>query len=58
MNYYDLYVDRSGFWRWRYVSGSNGKIIADSGEGYINKSDALHGIALMKGSTNAPIRGA
>jgi uncharacterized protein YegP (UPF0339 family) len=57
-NYYEVYLDKQGYWRWRYVAYQNGKIIADSGEGYVNKSDCLHGIALMKGSANAPVRGA
>jgi uncharacterized protein YegP (UPF0339 family) len=54
--YYEVYTDKSGYWRWRYVA-SNGRIIADSGEGYYNKADCLHGIAIMKASGNSPIRG-
>jgi uncharacterized protein len=54
-NYYEVYKDRSGNWRWRYVSASNSKIVADSAEGYANKSDCLHGIALMKASYDAPV---
>lgn len=52
--YYEVYKDRLGHYRWRYVS-TNGRIIADSAEGYINKSDCLQGIAIMKGSTNSPV---
>jgi uncharacterized protein len=49
-----VYKDTANLYRWRFVA-SNGKIIADSGESYHNKSDCLHGIALMKGSANAQV---
>jgi len=52
--YYQIYKDINQQWRWRYVA-ANGRIIADSAESYINKADCLHGIALMKGSSNAPV---
>ena len=35
---------------------SNQKIIADSGEGYVNRQDCYDGIELVMGSANAPIR--
>lgn len=54
MNHYQVYKDSGGYWRWRYVA-SNGRIIGDSGEGYVHKSDCLAGIALMKGSSNSPV---
>ena len=44
---FEVYKDEAGEWRWRFIA-SNGRIIADSGEGYINKTDCLHGIELMK----------
>jgi uncharacterized protein YegP (UPF0339 family) len=52
--YYKLYKDTAGYWRWRYVS-SNGRTIADSAEGYYNKSDAINGINIMKASYNSPV---
>lgn len=51
---YWVYQDRAREWRWRLVA-ANGRIVADSGEGYINKSDCLRGITLVKGSANAPV---
>jgi len=51
---YVLYRDAAGYYRWRLFA-SNGKIIADSGEGYVNKSDCQHGIQLTKSSSNAPV---
>jgi uncharacterized protein YegP (UPF0339 family) len=55
MNYYEVYKDRNGEWRWRYIA-ANGRIIGDSAEGYVNKSDCVAGIGLMKASSSAPIR--
>jgi len=52
--HYRLYKDMNGQWRWRYVA-ANGRIIADSGEGYVSRTDCLHGIALIKGSANSQV---
>ena len=52
--YYELYKDRAGYWRWTLFAVNHRKI-ADSGEGYVNKNDAVHGIGLVKGSTHAPV---
>ncbi|MAY78483.1 DUF1508 domain-containing protein [Citromicrobium bathyomarinum] len=54
MGHYKLYKDARSQWRWRYVS-SNGRTIADSGESYYNKVDALNGINIMKASYNSPV---
>lgn len=52
---FELYKDKSGEWRWR-LRASNNRIIADSGEGYVNKEDAKHGIDLVKGEApDAPV---
>jgi uncharacterized protein YegP (UPF0339 family) len=51
---YVIYKDKGGFWRWQ-LQATNGKLIADSGEGYVNKADAQHGINLVKGSAAAPV---
>jgi uncharacterized protein YegP (UPF0339 family) len=48
--FFVLYKDNSSQWRWTLYAANNAKI-ADSGEGYRNKSDAQHGIDLVK-STN------
>lgn len=45
---YKLYRDATGDYRWRYLK--NGRIIADSGEGYRNKADCLRGIEIMRRS--------
>jgi uncharacterized protein YegP (UPF0339 family) len=45
--YFYLFQDANSQWRWNYRS-ANHKIIADSAESYVSKSDALHGISLIK----------
>lgn len=35
-----IYKDRKGEWRWRFVA-PNGRIVADSGEGYKRKGNAI-----------------
>ncbi|MBH04290.1 MAG: hypothetical protein CMP08_09270 [Xanthomonadales bacterium] len=49
---YEMYRDAADEYRWRLKAG-NGEIIADSGEGYKNKSDCQHGIDLTKNSGDA-----
>jgi uncharacterized protein YegP (UPF0339 family) len=44
---FNIYKDAKGEYRWRFRA-DNYKIIADSGEGYKNKSDCEHGIELVK----------
>ena len=53
---FQVYEDAAGEWRWRLVAG-NDEIIADSGEGYRDKRDCLHGIELVKDSKDARVEG-
>lgn len=46
----ELYQDYRGEWRWRLRS-SNGRTVADSGEGYKSKEDCLHGLTLVSNWT-------
>ena len=46
MTYY-YYKDAKGEWRWRLAA--NGRIIADSGEGYKNEQECLNDINRVKG---------
>lgn len=41
-----LYRDGAGEWRWTLYA-ANARKIADSAEGYKNKSDAIHGARLV-----------
>ena len=52
---YIYYRDHKGEWRWRLVA-ANGRIIADSGEGYSNEADCLDGIRSVKHSKDAPVK--
>lgn len=36
----EIYKDAAGKWRWRKVA-SNGRIVASSSQGYVNKSDCI-----------------
>ena len=45
--YFYIYKDAAKEWRW-YMNASNGKKIANSGEGYHNLTDCEAGIALVK----------
>ncbi len=47
MTKFQVYKDRADEYRWR-LRADNNEIIADSSEGYVNKSDCLHGIDLVK----------
>lgn len=44
---FQVYKDRSDEFRWRFRS-TNGRIIADSAEGYSAKRDCLNGIDIVK----------
>lgn len=44
---FEIFQDEKNQWRW-HLKAANGKIIADSAEGYVRKSDCEHGISLIK----------
>lgn len=44
---YEVYEDEAGEWRWRLVE-ANGRIIAESGEGYVSKSNLERAIENLK----------
>ena len=50
--YFKLYEDKQGDWRWT-LHAANHRKIADSAEGYNNKSDCEDGIDLVKSVTNS-----
>jgi len=54
MHYY-VYLDAERQWRWTLYA-ANGRKIANSGEGYFNQQDCIHGINLTAGSRGAPIK--
>ncbi|NDD55758.1 DUF1508 domain-containing protein [bacterium] len=44
---FEVYQDNAAEWRWRLLA-SNGRILADSGEGYQNRSDCWNVILLIR----------
>ena len=53
---FELFQDRVGEYRWR-LHHENGQIIADSGEGYTTKDNAINGIESVKeNAATAPIK--
>ena len=48
---FEIYTDKTGEFRWRLVH-TNGQVIANSGEGYTTKVNAIHGLNSVK--ANAP----
>lgn len=48
----EVYRDAADEWRWRLIH-PNGRVLADSGEGYVSKSDAVHGLSVV---TKRPIK--
>ena len=51
---YHYYKDSKGEWRWR-LKASNGRIIADSGEGYASEQECLADIDRVKASSTATV---
>jgi len=51
---YQMYKDVRRQWRWRLLAANN-RIIANSGEGYVNKTDCLAAINLVKASSKSPV---
>ncbi|GAB2677580.1 YegP family protein [Thalassiella azotivora] len=45
----ELYRDSTGRWRWRFVA-VNGRVLADSGEGYWRRRDAIAGVERVTSS--------
>jgi uncharacterized protein YegP (UPF0339 family) len=46
--------DNGGYWYWIYY-GKNGEELARSSESYVNRSDCLHCINLIKESKGDPV---
>ncbi|MFZ5718682.1 MAG: YegP family protein [Pseudomonadota bacterium] len=53
--YYYVYIDVARQWRWTLYA-ANGRKIANSGEGYFNKQDCLHGLDLTASSRGLPVK--
>ncbi len=51
--HWQVYADRAGKKRWRLVSGHNGKILAESGQGYASEANCIEAIRMLS-KTIAP----
>lgn len=52
----EVYQDKSYLWRWRFRA-ANGRILAESGEGYNNRRDCEAAIAILKRDfPSAPVK--
>lgn len=47
MAHFEVYADDRGEFRWRFRA-DNGRILADSAEGYKAKADCRHGVELVR----------
>ena len=47
---FHIYKDAAGEWRWSLHAAGNNRQIADSGEGYKNRADCIHGAKLVAGT--------
>jgi uncharacterized protein YegP (UPF0339 family) len=52
---YFYYQDAKKEWRW-HLKAANGRIIADSGEGYKSEQECLADIDRVKASSSAPVK--
>ena len=50
-----VYKDNAGEWRWS-LKAANGRVIADSGEGYRDRGDCIHSIELVRSLSKAPVK--
>ena len=53
--FYYIYKDANREWRWTLYAANNRKI-ANSGEGYHNRSDCYAAVNLVQRSASAPIK--
>lgn len=49
-----VYSDKRGEWRWRLLA-ENGRIIADSAEGYNERHSAIQGVQLVRDNALAAV---
>lgn len=52
---FHVYKDDAGEWRW-HLKAANGRIVADSGEGYRDRGDCIHAIEVVRSLYKAPVR--
>lgn len=51
---YEIYQDKRGEWRWR-LKAANGKILAVSSEGYVDRYDCAKCLITVKNAIDVPV---
>lgn len=54
--HFEIYQDTSGDWRWR-LRAANGRIVADSAEGYASKRNAKRAVMSTLDATESALIG-
>lgn len=52
---FHVYKDKAGEWRWS-LKAANGRVVADSGEGYQERGGCIHSIEIVRSLSNAPVK--
>lgn len=52
---FEIFQDARNEWRWRLRAANLVDIIADSGEGYVNKSACERGVELVQSTTTETV---
>jgi uncharacterized protein YegP (UPF0339 family) len=52
---FHVYKDKEGEWRWS-LKAANGRVVADSGEGYKHRGDCIHSIEIVRSLNKAPVK--
>jgi uncharacterized protein YegP (UPF0339 family) len=52
---FHVYKDDAGEWRWN-LKAANGRIVADSGEGYRDRGGCIHAIEIVRSLNKAPVK--
>jgi uncharacterized protein YegP (UPF0339 family) len=52
---FHVFKDTAGEWRW-HLKATNGRVVADSGEGYRDRGDCIHAIEIVRSLYKAPVK--
>jgi uncharacterized protein YegP (UPF0339 family) len=52
---FHVYKDDAGEWRW-HLKAANGRVVADSGEGYRDRGGCIHAIEIVRSLYKAPVK--
>jgi uncharacterized protein YegP (UPF0339 family) len=52
---FHVYKDNAGEWRW-HLKAANGRVVANSGEGYRDRGNCIHAIEIVRSLYKAPVK--